>query len=156
MRSLGNLVAATLLLVVTMPAAFVGAKEASQSPSDEDQSSAVGCLRTINTSEVVYAQTYKTGYSPSLASLSVPAEGTQVTASAAGLIDASLGSGKRNGYIFTYKPGKPDAQGQTNTYTVTVRPAKWQKGVKSLYTDQTGVIRWTKENRAPTAKDPAL
>jgi len=156
MRSLGNLVAATLLVAVAMPAAPVEPQEASQPPSDDDASIAVGCLRTINTAEVVYARTYRTGYSPTLAALSVPAEGTQYTASAAGLIDASLGSGKKNGYIFTYKPGKPDAQGQINTYTVTARPTKQQKGVQSFFIDQTAVLRWANENRAPTAKAPAL
>ena len=34
-----------------------------------NQASAVGSLRTINTVEVAYASTYRTGYSPTLAAL---------------------------------------------------------------------------------------
>ena len=156
MKSQGSLVAATLLLALALPVTIVRAQEAAQPPSEEDQDHAIGCLRTINTAEVVYAQTYKAGFSPTLAALSVPASGTQYTASAAGLIDESLGSGKRNGYIFTYTPGKPDAKGHITTYTVGVRPVKWQKGVQSFFTDQTAIIRGTQDNRAPTAKDPAI
>ncbi len=153
----GKLILVTsLLLAFALPAALAAAQEASQQPSREDQASAVGCLRTINTSETAYAGTYKAGYSPTLAALSVPATGTDYNASAAGLIDESLGSGKRNGYVFTYTPGKPDAKGHITNYTVSVRPIKWEKGVQSFFTDQTGVIRGTRENRAPTAKDPAL
>jgi len=41
-------------------------------------------------------------------------------------------------------------------FFITVRPEKWQKGMTSFFTDQTGVIRWAKEDRAPTAKDLAI
>ena len=156
MKPRGNLAATTLLLALALPATLVEAQEAAQPPSGDDQSVAVWCLRTINTAEVFYAQTYKAGFSPTLAALSVPAKGTQFTASAAWLIDESLGSGRKNGYIFTYSPGKPDAKGHITAYTVRVRPVRWQKGVQSFFTDQTAIIRGTQDNRAPTVKDAAL
>jgi hypothetical protein len=79
---------------------------------------------------------------------------TNPTAEAAGLIDESLSGGKKAGYVFNYQPGAKDKSGHITSYTVTARPQRWQKNVVSFFTDQTGVIRWTKEDRAPTAKDP--
>jgi hypothetical protein len=131
------------------------AQKTATPPSEEEQAHAIGCMRTINTAEVAYAGTYNQGYSPSLAALA-EVEGKPPTASAAGLIDTSLGSGKRNGYIYEYHAGPKNAQGQIKTYTVTARLMKWQRGVQSFFTDQTAVLRWTKENRAATVKDPPI
>lgn len=149
---------ARLALGCVMVVVCVGVALAQQTatpPSEENQAHAVGCMRTINTAEEAYAGTYNQGYSPSLAALA-EVEGKPPTASAAGLIDTSLGSGKKEGYIFEYHAGPKNAQGQIKTYTVTARPMKWQKGAPSIFTDQTAVLRWTKENRAATVKDPAI
>jgi hypothetical protein len=143
------------LSIIILLAAAAAAQQAVQPPTEEEQEGAIGCMRTIVTAEEAYAGTYNQGYSPSLGALA-EVEGKAPSASAAGLIDTSLGSGKRKGYIYTYRPGPKDAQGQIRTYTVTARPMKWQKGVLSVFTDQTGVIRVTKENRAANGKDPAL
>jgi len=132
------------------------AQETSGPPSKEDQETAVGCLRSINTSEAYYAKEYQKGYSSTLAALGVPPDGVKPSFAAAALLDNSLAGGKRNNYVFSYTSGVADAAGKIGTYTVTVRPAKWQKGVVSIFTDQTGVIHWTKENRAATAKDPTI
>lgn len=156
MKFAQNRVVKILLLSVALFAAAAAAQEAAQAPSDDDQSSVVGSLRTLNTAEIAYAKTYNTGFSPTLKALSVPDEGTNYTASAAGLIDASLGSGKRNGYVFTYRPGAADAKGKVSTYTASARPIKWQKGVRNFFADQTGVIRSTTENRPASAKDPDI
>src|SRR5439155_23018550 len=129
------------------------AQEVAQAPSTEDQDGVIGCLRTINTAELTYANTYKNGFSSNLKALAAPDEGTSYTASAAGLIDASQLGGKRNGYVFTYKAAPPDDQGKISGYTVSARPIKWQKGTQRFFTDQTDVVRSTAENRPATAKD---
>ena len=121
-----------------------------------DQASAVGCLRSINTAEAYYQKQYKIGWSPTLASLGVPQEGTKPSASAAGVLDNSLTGGKRNNYVFIYIAGKPDASGKISTYAVTASPAKWREGMWSFFTDDTGIIRGTAENRPARASDPPL
>lgn len=148
--------AGMLVLSLALFSAGATAQETAQAPSTDDQSSVVACLRTINTAELAYEKAYNNGFSPNLKALSVPDQGTNYTASAAGLIDASLGGGKRNGYVFTYKAGAPDDHGKISSYTVSARPAKWQTGVRNFFTDQTGVLRLTTENRAATAKDPDM
>jgi hypothetical protein len=117
---------------------------------------AIGCIRSINTAEVYYAKEYKKGFSPTLAGLGVPPEGTKLSATAAGLLDNSLTGGQKANHVFTYKAGKPDASGKINTYTLSVRPVKWHKGLWSFFDDESGIIRATKENRAATVSDPPL
>jgi hypothetical protein len=121
-----------------------------------DQASAVGRLRSINTAEAYYRHHYPLGFSPTLASLGVPPKGVQPSASAAALLANSLTSGTTGGYIFTYTAGSKDSSGKIATYTVTARPIAWTKGIRSFFTDQTGLIRWTDKNRAPRATDTPI
>ena len=60
-----------------------------------DQKTAVGCIRSINTAEVYYAKEYKKGFSPTLAALGVSAQGVKPSAAAAGLLDNSLTGGTK-------------------------------------------------------------
>jgi type IV pilus assembly protein PilA len=150
---LGNL---ALMFSLLFAVNNVAAHKALSPSSEADQWSAVGSLRSINTAEVFYYKQYKKGFSPTLISLGVPPDGTKPSASAADLLDNSLTGGKKNNYVFTYEAGRPDATGRVSTYTVSARPAKWQTGVQSFFTDQTAIIRGTSENRATTASDPPL
>lgn len=122
-----------------------------------NESSAVGSLRTINTGEVMYASTYGKGFSPTLAAIGPPAQGGQPSADAADLIDSVLASGQKSGYNFIYTPGPRDAQGSIPSYTVAARPATPDvSGQRKFFTDQTGVIRATLEERPATAADPPI
>ena len=127
-----------------------------QKQEKPNASAAVGCMRSINTAEVYYEKTYKLGYSPTLASLGDPEGGAAPSAKAADLLVHALASGKMAGYTFVYKSGTPDKEGRIHTYTVVARPVKWQEGLLSIFTDDTGKIRGTKENREPTAQDDLL
>ncbi len=119
-----------------------------------NQARAVGALRTVNTAAVTYASTYNVGYPKSLAVMGV--EEGAVTQDHAGLIDKTLASGKKSGYVFTYRPG-PVTNGRIDTYTVVARPMQYGKsGVSNFFTDQSGVIRETKEDREPTVNDPPI
>ncbi len=121
-----------------------------------DRASAVGSLRTINTAEITYASTYTVGYTSTLAQLG-PAPGAPTppaTSTAAGLIDRVLASGKKSGYTFTYRPGALDAKRIISTYSVTARPSCKENA--SFFTDQSGVIRMTSEDRPATVDDRPL
>lgn len=118
--------------------------------------SAVGHLRSINTAEMYYRSHYAFGFSPTLASLGIPPNGVQPSASAAALLTNALTNGKTSGYIFAYTAGPRDPNGKITTYSVTARPITWEKGVRSFFTNQTGLIRWTDKNRAPRATDTPI
>ena len=149
---LGGLMLGTLFAITLVPASGPDV-QASQSPS-ESESPALPGIRTIVTAEFTYASTFKMGCSRSLADLGETLAGTPPSASRAGFIDNDLASGKKNGFIFVYKPGYSDKTGEIRDYILTVRPSKWQTGSKSFFTDQSGVIHATTENRAATIRDP--
>lgn len=59
------------------------------------------------------------------------------------------------GYTLQYAAGAGGAAGGAGrTYALTARPSRY--GLRSYYTDQSGVIRSTPENRAPSASDAPL
>ncbi len=120
-----------------------------------NQASAIGSIRTINTSEVSYYSTYGMGYSGTLIQLGPPATGDPQTPSAAGLIDSVLASGVKSGYGFTYTPQNPDPQGRFNQYTINGNPT--QVGVSGnmyYFSDQTYVIRGNTTGVASAADSP--
>jgi len=105
-----------------------------------NEASAVGSLRTINTTATQYNTTYN-GYPSTLASLGGPAGGT-ATASSAELIDAVLAGGTKSGYSFAYTAGATDNNGNVLQYTLTAVPTSaGVTGQRTFFTDQSGVIR---------------
>lgn len=132
-----------------------------------NQASAVLSLRDINSAMTTYQSTYRNGFAPDLKVLGPPSPAgpsgrTSAAAScqAAGLIDKVLASGRMRGYIFELTPGprtentSPGCPVAVQTYAVTARPMTPQSGGTNYFTDQTGVIRSTSENRRATAADP--
>jgi hypothetical protein len=117
-----------------------------QPPPEASEASAVGSLRTLNTANVTYASTYDLGFAPSIQALG--GEGKEPTPEHALLIDPVLASGDKNGYVFRYERSGQD------TYTITARPKPGSvSGKRSFFTDESGVIRFTEEDRSATAQD---
>lgn len=54
-------------------------------------------------------------------------------------------------YALQYTPGRPDADGRVKSYTLVARPGNF--GFRSYYTDESGVLRATTEDRAATVQD---
>ncbi|MGA3328723.1 MAG: hypothetical protein ABSF45_30100 [Terriglobia bacterium] len=117
------------------------------------QAAAIGSLRTLNTAELTYAETYPHGFSPSLNSLRADPHAKNPTESAAGLIDDLLASGEKLHYRFVYSPGARDEKGRINSYTILANPT--QAGEAYYFTDQTGVIRQN-SSRPASATDPPI
>ncbi len=129
-----------------------------------NEASAVGSLRTINTSATSYASTYGNGFPSSLSALGTAAAG-DVTAkcSEALLLDEVLTAGKKSGYNFTYADGTGDTPNAAptggctgdNTYSVTAAPiTAGTTGQRYFYTDQTGVIRYNATGAAGNTSAP--
>ncbi len=122
-----------------------------------NEASAVGSLRTLNTAAVTYASTYpEIGFPPGLDVLGV-AEEAEPSSSHSGLVDSSLSTPpyERSGYRFIYRPHG----GQTPIveYTIVALPIDFGvSGQRSFFTDQSGVIRFTEEEREPTVQDKPL
>lgn len=149
----GGLVGAGFFALAVLPA------EPTRSQVALRQASTVGSLRTINTAEMTYAETYKTGYSPTLAALGPSTGNAQPSASAADLIGEVLASGTKSGYIFAYSAAVL-VSGKINAYTVLACPTQGcpsptSNNGNSYFTDESGVIRQNMTGPA-TAKDPPL
>ena len=114
------------------------------------EASAVSSLANINTAQTEYARIHPDkGFASSLAELG-PKSGEE-------LIDPVLATGRRNGYVYLLTAAPPDPSRHVTQYFVTARPQKYGKfGIRCFFTDESGVIRFTAEDRAPTAQDPAL
>lgn len=56
-------------------------------------------------------------------------------------------------YTLQYTPGKPDPDGRLKTYALTARAGNY--GYLNLFTDETGTVRVTREDRTATAQDPS-
>jgi hypothetical protein len=107
------------------------------SPLPYNESHAIGSLRTINTAAVTYSLSHEeTGFPPDLAAL-----GPVLT--------------DKRGYVFEYQA--ENREGKIVHYSVTARPVKYgETGFRSFLTDDSGVIRFTGENRPATPNDPPV
>lgn len=111
-----------------------------------NESSVVGSLLTINTSEVSYSFSYPTvGFSPDLKSLgNAGQDPCHATREHACLIDDMLTNATspahaKNGYYFTYTAG---SERPILTYTITAQPAELGTTGKRVFcTDESGEIR---------------
>ncbi len=58
------------------------------------------------------------------------------------------------GYELQYTPGPSDANAAIRSYALEARPSNF--GYRSFYTDLSGLVRSTTENRAATSSDPPI
>jgi type IV pilus assembly protein PilA len=130
-----------------------------------NEASAVGSIRTINTSAVTYASTWGVQFPGTLGAMGGPVGAAAVCATAE-LIDPTLAAATgvataKSGYFFTYvgATATPAVGGCTGdqTYTIVGQPAIFgQTGQRGFFSDQSGVIRYTTNGSAPTIASPPL
>jgi len=58
------------------------------------------------------------------------------------------------GYQLQYLPGQVGPDGRVHSYSLLARPGNY--GFRSFYSDDTGAVRSTREDRAATAQDPPV
>jgi type IV pilus assembly protein PilA len=107
-----------------------------------NEASAVGSVRTINTSAVTYSSTYPNqGYPASLGALGPGAVTcTTATSTNACLIDDVLALGTKSGYTFGWTG---DGNTPSVGYTINATPVTvGTTGQRMFCSDQTGVIRY--------------
>ena len=112
-----------------------------QSRMAGNEGSAINTVRTIISAEMLFVTTVGGGKYGTLDRLS---EGS--------LLDSVVGSATKDGYAFTVSLGPADS-----TYTVTARPVSYQTtGNRSFFGDESGMIRYTTANAAPTTASLVL
>ena len=142
------------LVVLIMAIAIVGA--AGESFGDlgggGGETQALGALRTYLVAAVTYEAQFAKGYPPSLAAMG-PGDGGE---NGAGLLDASMTSGEKYGYRYTYTPLDMNSDGIYEAFTLTADPAGFSSlSGRHFFVDESGIIRVEKDHMA-TSDSPQL
>ena len=130
------------------------------------EASAVGSLKAINTSAVMYASIYGNGFPPTIAALGTPVGGANAAATCNGalLIAEDLTTGTKSGYVFVYTIANLNTSAPAgcaspggNSYTLTATPQQvGTTGQRMFYTDQTGTIRFDPTGAGASATSSPL
>jgi type IV pilus assembly protein PilA len=115
-----------------------------------NESSAVGSVRTLNTSEVTYQSSWGTGFAVGLTQLGGPSPCVAATAALSCLIDPllSVAPFTKSGYVFN-AAGTLLNNGVNNGFEVNATPATVQvTGVRAFCADQTGLIQFVSPGAA--------
>lgn len=141
------LVVVAIILII----AAIAVPNLLRSKSSANEASAVGSLRTLNSTCTTYSSTWAKGFPVSLSNLG---PGKPATSTAADLIDSVLAGGTKSGYRFTYTSGAP-TNGIISTYTITASPQTPNvTGTRYFFTDQTAVIRYNIGGAATATSKP--
>jgi type IV pilus assembly protein PilA len=119
-----------------------------------NEASAVGSIRTLNTSALGYSSTYPAaGYPATLAALGGATPCTALSTNGC-LIDAILAGGTKSGYTFKWTS---DGATPSVGYSVTATPVSvGSSGQRMFFSDSTGVIRYAASGTGATVASPAL
>jgi type IV pilus assembly protein PilA len=135
-----SLIELLIVVAVILIIAAIAIPNYIQSKIRANEASAVHTLRDISTAELFYSSTYGINFTTTIAQLS--GSGINPDPNNAGLIDAVVASGVKQGYAFTYTPLTTDTFGHTLTYSITADPiSQGVSGQRHFYTDQSCVIR---------------
>src|SRR6266404_1907023 len=139
-----SLIELLIVTVIILVIAAVAIPNLMRSRMSANEASAVASVRTLITAEIVYSSTYTVGFSvdlPSLGDGGTPANCSPPAAPGANsacLIDATLGSGTKSGYVFTYAAA--GGSGTNSTFTLNADPVSPGSGQRHFYTDATDVL----------------
>ncbi len=152
-----SLIELLIVVAIILIIAAIAIPDLLKSRQAANQASAVGSLRTVNTSEVTYASTYTTGFSDTLAQLDGTVTPSDVNN--AGLIDSVLSSGTKSGYTFAYTPCPgtypcSTSPKRNDSYAVTASPVAGVGNGNFYYTDHSGVIRQNNTATATVSDSP--
>ncbi len=139
-RALITIVVVTLILLALLAIAIRGLLE---QRLQGNEASAIDSVRTLNTALYQYRQRHADAY-------------PKTTAELRDNVDPILACGQatclKSGYAFAYQLMSATAMGPH--YVIVARPNRFgNTGRRSFYSDESGVVRYTDENRAPTEND---
>jgi prepilin-type N-terminal cleavage/methylation domain-containing protein len=149
-----SLIELLVVVAVILIIAAIAIPNYMKSKMRANEASAVQNLRNVATAELVYSTTYGVDFSSTLLQLS--GNGINPDQNNAGLIDETLASGIKSGYVIAYLPITYDPAGNPSTYGVTADPqVSGTTGTRHYYTDQSCVIRWN-DNAPAGPTDPPI
>lgn len=138
------------------------AKQWEQSDLEAREDAAIAGLRAVAAALETYRRAY--GKLPDSLEALGPASTGAVSPEAAGLVDAELASGHKNGYAIRYTIKPPtahvpeDEAGKAETFSLAASPTEYGKtGRRSFFLDSSGVLRGAdKQGAIAAATDPRI
>ncbi len=141
-----SLIELLIVVAIILIIAAIAIPNLLRSKMAANEASAVGSLRTINTSSVAFSTTYG-NYPTKLSDLG---PSTSPSSTAADLIDSALVTGTKSGYSFTFTAASPYQK-----YSLTASPVTaGVTGQRYFFTDQSGVIRYNLTTTASSTDSP--
>jgi type IV pilus assembly protein PilA len=141
-----SLIELLIVVAIILIIAAIAIPNLLRSKMAANEASAVGSLRTINTSSVAFSTTYG-NYPTKLSDLG---PSTAPTSRAADLIDSALVTGTKSGYTFSFNAATPYQQ-----YSIQAKPVNaGVTGQRYFFTDQSGVIRVNLSSPALATDNP--
>ena len=144
-----SLIELLIVVAIILIIAAIAIPNLIKSKMAANEASAVGSVRTINTSEVAFASACPNiGFTGLITDFGAAGP----CAPAQNLLDPQLVTGTKSGYTFTLggATGNPVV-----TYTVTASPINASSGTRGFFSNESGVIRYNVSGVA-TVASPAL
>jgi type IV pilus assembly protein PilA len=154
-----SLIELLIVVAIILVIAAVAIPNLLRSRMSANEASAVASLRTVITAEIVYSSTYTVGFASSLQALSDGGTAANCvppavpSASSACLLDSSIASGTKSGYIFTYTV--TSSGGTNGSFVINADPLSTGSGQRHFYTDDSDVLR-VNNSALASPSDPAL
>ena len=147
------------LIMLDVPAM---AKQWEQADLDASEDAAIADLRSVAAALDTYRRAY--GQLPETLALLGPAPPNGVSPESAGLLDADLAAGSKDGYTIRYSitpvAGSPpqDEANKAETFSLASSPKEYGKtGRRSFFLDSSGVLRGAdKQGSVATTADPRI
>lgn len=152
------LVAVAVILVLSIPIVLIVAAIAIpnllRARISANESSAAASVRTIVTAAIQYQSEYG-HYPETLEQLSQPPGSSKPDQNHAGLIDATLASRAKYGYVFTYQAFDRRHDGKPDAFTINADPIQpGRTGNKYFFSSEDGVVRMETSHQASAESPP--
>jgi len=149
-----SLIELLIVVAIILIIAAIAIPNLLRSRMSANEASAVGSVRTINTSAVMFSSTYPdVGFPATLAALGGATPCTATSTNAC-LLDQVLALGTKSGYTFVWTG---DGNTPSVGYSITGTPvAVGATGQRMFFSDQSGVIRYDPSGAGATQASPPL
>jgi len=145
-----SLIELLIVVAIILIIAAIAIPNLIKSKMAANEASAVGSVRTINTSQVAFASACPNlGFTNTLADF---ATGAATCPGASGLLDSQLVTGTKSGYSFALASAGATPR---TAYTVNGDPNNATSGTRHFFSDESGVIRYA-TGGAAVVGSPAL
>jgi type II secretory pathway pseudopilin PulG len=162
-RILGGCLAAAVLCLAAMVAVIGWLKR----PTNVNEARAIGDIRTVISAQAAWQSANGGYYEGDLSCLASPTRCIpNYPSKAPTFLDTVLASQQpKDGYLRAFVPGprpkkidrRVSSPSSVETWTYAARPvARGRTGYRSFFSDQTGVIRATDEDRPANVNDPPI